>query len=401
RKKGQGISLIVLVITIVIMIILAGTIILSLNSSNIISKAKEAATKTNTSNAKQVAILAKIEYDFMSEEDKETITLRNYIKNKLEEAGLKDQMDNVIDEEGNLRTTVDGVIIPKGFYHVGGTKEEGLVISDNEVDKGRGTSYEVAKELQGNQLVWVPVENINEFIRYDFRSDTTPSNDLNEITPEAGKDREVEKMYKSVEKYQGFYVARYEGGIASGMSKPTSTTIALADGINKPRIKQGLNVWNYIPWGGTQDDMAYDWYAGDDNANGAVKVARSLYSDNIQNTKGLVSHLIYGVQWDAIMRWYKNSNINVQDSSDYGNYLGGGGLKVTGSEEAYQKKNIYDLAGNVYEWTMEAYSWNGRVSFGGNYSSRGSITPVSARALFSLPYVSDDTKGFRIVAYIK
>ncbi|MDD2627272.1 MAG: hypothetical protein PHR25_03025 [Clostridia bacterium] len=397
-NKRKGISLIVLVITIIVMIILAGAIILSLNSSGIIARAEEAKMKSDKANAKQVAVLARAEYELMSDAEKEEITLIKYIENRLSEAGFKKSEYNVT-EKGTVYDIKS--IIPEGFYHVGGTVEEGLIISDNIEDEGQGTSHNIAEGLKGNQFVWVPVENINEFIRYDFRNDQAPKNDLYEITPETGKDREVEKMYASVEKYKGFYIGRYEAGIAEGMQAPTETTINDADGTKKPRIRQGIAVWNYIPWGGTQDDTAYDWFAGDDNANGAVKVARSLYPDNSQNTRGVVSHLIYGVQWDAVMRWYKASGINVKDSSEYGNYLGGGGLKVTGSEATYQKKNIYDLAGNVYEWTMEAYSWNGRVGFGGAYASRGSIAPVSSRSLYSLPYVAGDNKGLRIVAYIK
>ena len=55
------------------------------------------------------------------------------------------------------------VPIPKGFYYVGGTEDGGLVISDNSADAGKGTSHEVAQTLQGNQFVWVPVEEPDEF----------------------------------------------------------------------------------------------------------------------------------------------------------------------------------------------------------------------------------------------
>ncbi|MDD2628222.1 MAG: hypothetical protein PHD20_05010, partial [Clostridia bacterium] len=173
-NKGKGISLIVLVITIIVMIILAGAIILSLNSSNIIDRANEATTKSNISNAKQVAMLANAEYELMSDTEKEEITLRKHVEDKLKEAGFKeDEIDNVIDGKGNLfkRTIVDGVVIPEGFFHVGGTKTEGLVISDNVEDEGKGTSHKTNAEdfLKGNQFVWVPVENFSEFIRYDFK----------------------------------------------------------------------------------------------------------------------------------------------------------------------------------------------------------------------------------------
>ncbi len=401
-NQKTGISLIVLVITIIVMLILAGAIILALNNANIIDRADEAATKSNIANAKQVAVLAKAEYELMSNVERGEVTLRNYIEDKLEEAGLKSEIDKVIDGEGNIftKTIVEGVVIPEGFYYVGGTKAGGLVISDDFADKGKGITHEKAIELQGNQFVWVPVENFSEFVRYDFKNNTTLNVSYKEIVPEVGKDREVEKMYASVKKYKGFYVGRYETGIAEGMEKPTGSTLDLADGTNRPQIKQGIDVWNRIPWGGTEAVEAYDGYQGNDSANGAVKVARSMYPDNNKNITGVVSTLIYGVQWDAIVRWYKASGINIQDSSAYGNYAGGGGLKVAGAESNYQKNNIYDLAGNVFEWTMEANGSTYRINRGGLSTVNGADYPVSYRSN-SAPSYWNFSVGFRVVAYIK
>ncbi|MDD2627725.1 MAG: hypothetical protein PHD20_02430, partial [Clostridia bacterium] len=53
-KQKKGISLIVLVITIIIMIILAGTIILSLTGSGIIEKAKEAKFRSNAASLNEM-----------------------------------------------------------------------------------------------------------------------------------------------------------------------------------------------------------------------------------------------------------------------------------------------------------------------------------------------------------
>ncbi|MDD2627972.1 MAG: hypothetical protein PHR25_06340 [Clostridia bacterium] len=392
--KTKGISLIVLVITIIIMIVLAGTIILSLNSSNIIGRAEEATRKSNIANAKQVAVLANAEYELMSDADRGEKTLKKHVEDKLNQAGFKESEYNVT-EKGTVYDIKS--IIPEGFYHAGGTVEEGLVISDNIEDEGQGTSHGTI--LKGNQFVWVPVENLNEFIRYDFKNDKVLSIYYEEIMPEEGQNREVEKMYASVQKYKGFYVGRYEAGVAEGMGEPTSSTVELADGTNLPQIKQKIDVWNFIPWGGTSSDISsYDGFRGNDSANGAVKVARSLYPDNSQNTKGLVSHLIYGVQWDAIVRWYKNSGIDVKDSSTYGHYSKVDRMKVTGSSENYQKKNIYDLAGNVYEWTMEADS-SLRIARGGHYYP-GSEVPISTRYSASV-VTPQEGVGFRIASYIK
>ena len=66
-NKGNGISLIVLVITIIIMIILAGAIILSLNSSEVIDKANNATEDTNIANVKEIVSMAQAEWLLMNE----------------------------------------------------------------------------------------------------------------------------------------------------------------------------------------------------------------------------------------------------------------------------------------------------------------------------------------------
>jgi len=58
----------------------------------------------------------------------------------------------------------------------------------------------------------------------------------------------------------------------------------------------------------------------------------------------------------------------------------------------YMVKNIYDMAGNVYEWTMESFDDNTRVIRGGFSGTNGYVAPASYRASW-LPNegnISDD-----------
>ena len=80
--------------------------------------------------------------------------------------------------------------------------------------------------------------------------------------------------------------------------------------------------------------------------------------------------MIWGCQWDATMRWFqKSKNTEVAkfptDSTGKGNYSGTQGSTnksiPTGSNTSYMVNNIYDMAGNVHDWTLEA---NGTVSTG-------------------------------------
>ena len=90
-KQKKGISLIVLVITIIVMIILATAIILALDASGIIGKAHEAKTKTNESALLEVATLLSAEWDLESKLGNITEDAETYISNGLREKGFTDE----------------------------------------------------------------------------------------------------------------------------------------------------------------------------------------------------------------------------------------------------------------------------------------------------------------------
>lgn len=127
-----------------------------------------------------------------------------------------------------------------------------------------------------------------------------------------------------------------------------------------------------------------------DETGGAVEKARSMYKN---------STLCYGVQWDAVLRWInKDYSINyiLKDSTGKGNYDTNGNLIKAGNNENYQIKNIYDLAGNVSEWTMESYGTTEKIARGGK---SGGTDPMTFRESSTV-----DTKsglcGFRVTLYI-
>ena len=297
--------------------------------------------------------------------------------NKGEDEGT-DSGDNSKPEE---------VIIPEGFYYVGGTKEDGIVISDNKQDENKyknitqlGTTQIPADGLVGNQFVWVPVENIDEFKRYPsyYIGTTQEITSYHEPSQEGyrypNELEEYNAMMSSVEKNKGFYVARFEAGNENG----------------KVVSKKGAIVWNNVRWGTSMTEIGTD---------GAVAKAKGMYTD--KSTYGVTSTLIYGVQWDAIMSWidpaYKTSTCDtsssfVANSTGKGNYSGE--IATCGSSDAYRLKNIYDLAGNVREWTLEAQSNNDRVDRGGYFNYVGIDSPASARNVNFPPDVSHSNVRF-------
>ncbi len=87
--------------------------------------------------------------------------------------------------------------------YVGGTRDSGLVISDNSADKEKYKGQEtVGTDLQGNQFVWIPVENIA-----DYKRTVYAGNSLSGYSETLADDEKT-----SVETNKGFYIGRYEAG---------------------------------------------------------------------------------------------------------------------------------------------------------------------------------------------
>ena len=449
-KKGKtvtskGITLIALVITIIVLLILAGVTIVTLTGQNGIltntTKSKEENEKGNEVDLVKLASSASI-----IDSQGQPITLADLQNNlnkqnsnatarqdgsgfmvKFNDSGREYKVDQygkvqegtggtpstggiTIGETATENTTIDGTagdyknpIIPKGFKSVDtetakwGTEEgykNGLVIEDGVA----------GSETVGSQFVWVPVENFSNFKAIEGYQNGSLESKLSECK-EAGKEGssittpESIAMYKSVEKNGGFYIARYEAGITGTTDNDSLSTKTVTDGSVKPLSKAGLGVWNTIPWGGTYTDKGTDGLQGNDQADGAVKVARSMYNDKYKY--GATSTLCYGVQWDATMNFIDSNYLTgtceddsfVKNSTGKGNYTKK--IETTGY---YSVKNIYDLAGNVYEWTTEAYSTNYRATRGASCFVTESI-PTSVRHCIS-PGVSGSSFGFRPTLYV-
>ncbi len=280
----------------------------------------------------------------------------------------------------------DNVKIPQGFYYVGGNKDTGIIISDKEGDDLENTK-------QGNQFVWVPVENFEDFERYDFGTQNIAISSFITPQPSDGKyyeevadgitnETEFEKMYQSVKNNKGFYIARFEAG----------TTQASGSGIRGDVVsKKGVAVYNNIKWANSVED----------ETGGALQVAREMYpSNNTQNE--VTSTLCYGVQWDAVMRWISQDSIlkeYLTNSANIGNYETSSAI-TTGSNDKYQIKNIYDMAGNVYEWTMEMFHTENISYRGGSYQYSGEEKTIAYRGYDNPTGVYNDL-GFRVTLYLK
>lgn len=198
--------------------------------------------------------------------------------------------------------------------------------------------------------------------------------------------QETQEMYKSIKQYKGFYIGRYETGIEEETER-TSTS-----GINQvPVVKKNKFIYNYIKWGNSITD----------EKGGAVEKARNMYTNT--SSDGIQSTLCYGVQWDAILKWINKDSalryifMDEEDSLKKGNYDISGNLIKTGSNESYQLKNIYDISGNVSEWTMETFGVDNKVLRGGKSGSKNNVSYRETENITT----NSGIYGFRIALYIK
>ena len=424
-KNRNGITLIALVVTIVVLLILAGiTISLVFSENGIIAKAREAAEKTNQAVINEQAQMNEL-IDYMGNMLNEIgggTTPEEPEKPIVPESWDTEKVNPVLSEDNQY------VPVPKGYTASEATGENtvenGFVIYENTngEDKDEPVTDEsdikTAQETR-NQFVWVPVENPSDMYGtdstgkkwgklYEFSENgITPLNwieqngimtitdktsyrepdvvtgngteydAVNSNLQQAGLgedaiadtfktqlETEFNNMIASVEQYGGFYIGRYETG---NLGQAEAAV-----------IKNNTDIANQT------------WYTQYNKSKGIAA------NSNVTTT------MMWGCQWDAVMRWMYNSGYGakkqyIYDSTGKGNY-GTSSLISTGSNPAYAVNNIYDMAGNEWELTVEAYNTNCRGLHGGNCDNDANNSPVSSRTINIPPNIND---GCRISLYVK
>ena len=362
----NGITLIALVVTIVVLLILAGvTITMVLGEDGIIAQAKLAAEKT-----KEAEEQAKGDLSNLTEEISNILTSEPpaptrptatpsptptpipTIKEAIEKGAdfAKDGNKEITDGEKNMW-------VPQGYTVVDPTKNENVSYTDNnnpKIDEGIVITDAVdgTGKSTGNEFVWVPVDDIDTMAKlqkgsqdnwegklYDFTKDEsgnskaeekkdygvgttnyrepdTVSNDASKFSSIKENDykdfkeqlqSEFNSMIASVTRYKGFYIGRYE---TSNLGTAT------------PIVKK-----DQTPTTNT------DWYT-------MYKNSKNIKKDG----SGATSSMIWGCQWDAVMNWFLRSTDDstkkyVTNSTDKG-YYNQSNKTTTGSNPAYAVNKI-------------------------------------------------------------
>ena len=406
-KTKSGITLIALVVTIVVLLILAGvSISLLLDENGIIKKSKDARREYGQAKANEQEDLSNL--SDMIEEATGKVTLAKV------PVGTKASKNGTINgEEGNSNNPT----IPKNYIPIDtatSTWGDGSTApSQDSVNHGL-----VIKDEKNNEWVWVPVPDVT--VMCDTLNNTEYT-----LCGTTGETAVKTKLYS-------------KSGIISGKTRTTPGT-STSGSYREPDLVVGDDGIGYdakdtyyktiLGDTGTKEQLAQlfvdeykamiesvskygGFYIGryELSEAGVQKDKATLTNTNWYNlykkckelnaSDKVETRMIWGCQWDVTMNWLISSGAKTsdevnKDSSSWGNYkdtlvtADDGTTKIkeygtsaklnTGVTTFTMANNIYDLAGNVSEWTKEASYADYRASRGGTFSSNCSDSPASDR----------------------
>ena len=368
-KKNKGITLVALVVTIVVLLILAGVSInLVLGNNGIIAKAKDAETKSAEASQNDLKGMNGLVSEM------EGALAENGSNGSGSGNGNTGSENNFVTKNTEVTYPDGKVWIPEGFKIAKGsasTVQGGVVIEDKD----------------GNQFVWVPVATLADYKR-TWYTEYDSFSSYSEALPEDEK--------TSVERYKGFYIGRYEAGDkeSTGTTKATFRTSS-SDTSNSVTIKADQVPYNYV------------------TRTQAISLAEGFKKQQGYKAK---TKLVSSYAWDTTIAFLQKVNSDYGNSSEEGNYrdttfsytdiTGASQTKATSSRvlvptgQTTPVCNIYDMGGNVWEWTTESYS-DTRYPYarrGGRYDSAFAGYPAGSRGNYS--DLAFDHLGFRLTLFM-
>ena len=411
KRYDGGITLIALVVTVVVLLILAGVSLnLVIGNEGILTRSKEAVDK----------------YGKQAENEQQGLNnVETWLGEQFGDGTGSGEDKGVIKVPVNTKATKNGTIdgkeaninnpiIPEGYTPINAGSatwgDGSSAPTQSSIDNGL-----VIKDDSNNEWVWIPVEAstlssmyvtstkengetisgdvgvaTNLYTKSTTIGKTGDTTTISRSTPNTTEWREPdlivgsdsasydkkESYYKtilgydspkamaeaftsdyanmitSIQKYGGFYIGRYE--------------------LSNEGVQKGKKTLIYTNW--------YNLYQKCTTLNASDKVE---------------SKMIWGIQWDLACDFIskKGEQKSIKDSTKWGNYNNStgnaavmdgetkkyGSKQATGYSEYWKANNIYDLAGNCDECTQEANGTSYRAGRGGYYLLDGSSYPASSR----------------------
>ena len=258
---------------------------------------------------------------------------------------------------------------------------EGFKVADDSASTVQGGV--VIEDKDRNQFVWVPVATIADYKRTDYSW-----NDISAFSETLPEDEKT-----SVERYKGFYIGRYEAG---DKESTVAKTLRSSNDVTKTvTIKANQAPYNYV------------------TRKQAVSLAEGFATKQGYKAK---TKLVSSYAWDTTIAFMQKVNSDYGSSSEEGNYIdttfpytditGASKTKANDSRvlvptgQTTPVCNIYDMGGNVFEWTTESCSLSdGPYAIrGGNYGNNFANLPAGIRHCDS-DFAYDDN-GFRLTLFM-
>ncbi len=391
--RNKGITLIALVVTIIVLLILAGISIAMLTGQNgILNRASEAKEKTRVAQEDENEKLQG--YEKIINQYAENLPIGEDTTPYLPNSTFSKK-------EGDLAT---GLVIKDNNDNEYVWVEVPTTIYDNTTYNNNGA------KKPSNSEDYTNIEACLKFYTKDY-SDSNYSDTNSKFT------EQYQAMLKSVYTNGGFWIGRYEAGLEGDTPRASYTEISASD---KAVIKSNMYPYNYVTrdeaqtlaqkmdYGdckgslifGIQWDLVLKYIETKNPAQKSNLLTNSTSIGNYYNSKFTLNRGKFA-QYNALSKWYnfnsdEKSNLveksQKKEQSSYENGI----LLTTGATDATNLQNIYDIAGNVWEWTLEFYTTSRPcVVRGGSYTSNGSGNPAKYRSVNDTNYYNADV-GFRV-----
>ncbi len=410
RKRETGITLIALVISIIVLLILAGVTIAALSGDNgILTRAKEAKEKTEQAQQDEEETLSNMEGIL------ESLKFENVNTVDTNPAGAMPSDIEVLENNANKGIVIKDknenewvwIEVPKTTVFSGLTLDTTKELTEQNYNDIRDKLIDYVGVYRNGSVK----QNNNDWKDEWFARDgetliTASTENLTEeqkalnngcgLTYKEYKET-YQKMLKSIYTYGGFWIGRYEAGIEGSIDDVTKARTLHTD-IEIGTAPKAISQKDAIPY-----NFIY------------CSEAQALAQEMTPNSN-YTSGLMFGIQWDLICKFLEVKNtvpiteINA-NSGNWGIFIdvtrtitsvkakqitdnqstwtpitgtkpASAVLLTTGASEETKKMNIYDLAGNELEWTLEHATSRGTVPCahrGGNYREPSNTYPVSVR----------------------